>query len=103
MELQFGRLNSSPRRAHLRGTASKLAQHYTWALCEKVRARYPAAEIAFKKMLKKQTPGPYADFVKWTENVNDPGEHMRRCMLEVRKKGIQDYGSFQEILKELTA
>lgn len=78
-----------------------LAHYYTQALCEKVRPRFPAAERSFRAMLKEQTPGPYADFVKWTENVRDPGEHMRRCMLEVRKKGVGDYMRFQEIVREL--
>ena len=76
-----------------------LAQHYTQVLCKKVQLRNPAALEAFEAMLERQKPGPYADWLEWNRGVRDPGENTRRCMLDVRKRGIREYSQFKEILR----
>lgn len=76
-----------------------LAQHYTQVLCKKIRSRNPAALEAFESMLERQKPGPYADWLEWNRGVPDPGENTRRCMLEVRKRGVREYSKFKEILR----
>lgn len=75
-----------------------LAQYYARAVCRNVAARYPAALMAFDALLEHQKPGPYGDFESWTKGLQDPGEHLRRAMLECRKQGVRDYGRFRELV-----
>jgi hypothetical protein len=75
-----------------------LAQYYARAVCRNVAARYPAGLGAFEALLEHQKPGPYADFEDWTRGLRDPGEHMRRAMLECRKQGVREYGRFRELV-----
>lgn len=76
-----------------------LAQFYTEVICEQIESRFPAAKIAFRKLLKNQSE-VYKEHRNWSTSRDSEhvGETVRISMLECRSKGILDIGQFREIV-----
>jgi hypothetical protein len=88
--------------------AEGIAQFYTQVVCQRLKDRFPAAEIAYKALLEYQS-GPYLVHETWANpklernNRNDvsrAGEVIRSSMIEARKTSIKLYPEFESRLRE---
>jgi len=74
-----------------------LAQFYTMIVCENISESFPSAQIAFGKLLERQSE-IYTVFRHWSENDVASGELIRHCLIRTRTQGIRDYAAYlQEV------
>jgi hypothetical protein len=75
-----------------------LAQFYTAVICDKLAARFPAAQQAFNALLKMQS-GAYLVHDKWTDKTERGGEVVRFAMIATRSRNLLEYAEWQKELE----
>jgi hypothetical protein len=75
-----------------------LAQFYTQIVCKRIGQRMPAALVAYRALLGKQS-GPYRAHLEWVQDDEQGGEIVRVSMIECRSKGIVASSDFAEAVR----
>jgi len=77
-----------------------LAQFYTHVVVERVAARFPGPQSAFKRLLALQS-GPYQAHTEWlNDNHHQKGEAVRFAMIAARHRSVIQYDEWLSILTE---
>lgn len=77
-----------------------LAQFYTVVVCNKLIARFPAAQQAFNALLTMQS-GPYLVHKDWADESERGGEVIRFVMIATRSRKLLRYNQWQAELEQV--
>ena len=80
-----------------------LAQFYAAAVAERLSARAPGVQTAYRKLLSHQS-GPYRAHEMWfSDDARRRGEVVRFAMLRARSRGDLDHAAWFQILADTRA